>query len=96
MMLGGIKGKYPAFISVITAMVMTVISVVPFLWKIPLLSLSVYAAVVVFLLGSWFTFKAVKLYQNCDDVTARTLMLSSFAYLPLMQIVYVLDKFLIQ
>jgi protoheme IX farnesyltransferase len=96
MMLGGIKGKHPAFIGVITAMFMTVISVVPFLWEIPLLSLSVYAAVVVFLLGCWFTFKAVKLYQNCDDETARTLMLSSFAYLPLMQIVYVLDKFLIQ
>ena len=96
MMLGGIKGKYPAFIGVITAILMTVISVVPFLWEIPLLSLSVYGAVTVFLLGAWFTSKAVKLYQNCDDVTARTLMLSSFAYLPLMQIVYVLDKFLIQ
>ena len=96
MMLGGIKGKYPAFIGVITAILMTVISVVPFLWEIPLLSLSVYGAVTVFLLGAWFTSKAVKLYRNCNDVTARTLMLSSFAYLPLMQIVYVLDKFLIQ
>jgi len=96
MMLGGEKGKYPAFIGVITAICMTIISVVPFLWEIPLLSLSVYGAVAVFLLGVWFTSKAVKLYQNCDDVTARTLMLSSFAYLPLMQIVYVLDKFIIQ
>ena len=96
MMLGGEKGKYPAFIGVITAMIMTVVSVAPFLWEIPLLSLSIYGAITVFLLGAWFTFKAVKLYQNCDDVTARTLMLSSFAYLPLMQIVYVLDKFLIQ
>jgi protoheme IX farnesyltransferase len=96
MMLGGIKGKYPAFIGVVTAIVMTIISVVPFLWDIPLLSLSIYGAVTVFWLGCWFSFKAVKLYQNCDDETARTLMLSSFAYLPLMQIVYVLDKFLIQ
>jgi protoheme IX farnesyltransferase len=96
MMLGGIKGKYPAFIGVITAMFMTVISVVPFLCEIPLLSLSIYGAVTVFWLGFWFTSKAVKLYQNCDDVTARTLMLSSFAYLPLMQIIYMLDKFLIQ
>jgi protoheme IX farnesyltransferase len=75
---------------------MTIISIAPFLWEIPLLSLTVYGATIVFLLGVWFTSKAVKLYQNCDDVTARTLMLSSFAYLPLMQIVYVLDKFLIQ
>ena len=50
----------------------------------------------VFLLGAWFTSKSLKLYQDCDDLTARTLMLSSFAYLPLMQIAYILDKFLIQ
>ena len=96
MMLGGKKGKYPAFIGMITAAIMTVISVAPFLWKIPLLSLSIYGAVTVFLLGFWFTFNAVKLYRNCDDATARTLMLSSFAYLPLIQVVYILDKFLIQ
>ena len=96
MMLGGKKGKYPAFIGMITAAIMTVISVAPFLWKIPLLSLSIYGAVTVFLLGFWFTFNAVKLYRNCDDATARTLMLSSFAYLPLIQVVYMLDKFLIQ
>jgi len=96
MMFGGKKGKYPAFIGVITAILMTFISIIPFLLEIPLLSLSFYGAVVVFLLGSWFSFKSVKLYQNCDDVAARTLMLSSFAYLPLMQIVYVLDKFIIQ
>ena len=96
MMFGGEKGKYPAFIGVITAILMTLISVIPFLVEIPLLSLSIYGAVTVFLLGAWFTSKSLKLYQDCDDLTARTLMLSSFAYLPLMQIAYILDKFLIQ
>ena len=96
MMFGGEKGKHPAFIGVITATIMTFISVIPFLFEIPLLQLSIYGAVTVFLLGAWFAFKTVRLYQKCDDVTARSLMLSSFAYLPLMQIVYVLDKFLIQ
>ena len=98
MMLGGEKGKYPAFIGVITAILMTFISVLPFFLdnQIPSLSLSVYGAVIVFLLGAWFTSKAIKLHQNCDDVSARALMLSSFAYLPLMQIIYMLDKFLIQ
>ena len=96
MMLGGEKGKYPTVIGVFTSVLMTIISIAPFLWKIPLLALSVYGAIIVFFLGVWFTSKAVKLYQNCDDVTARTLMLSSFTYLPLMQIIYMLDKFLIQ
>ena len=96
MMLGGEKGKYPSFIGVITAIFMTIISIIPFLWKIPGLSLSVFAAAIVFLLGVWFTSKAIKLYQKCDDETAKQLMVSSFAYLPLMQIVYMVDKFLIQ
>jgi len=96
MMLGGEKGKYPAVIGVFTSVLMTIISIAPFLWEIHLLALSVYGAIIVFFLGVWFTLKAIKLYQNCDDVTARQLMLSSFAYLPLMQIVYMLDKFLIQ
>jgi len=96
MMLGGKKGKYPAFIGLITAIIMTFISIIPFLFEIPFLSLSLYGAVIVFILGFWFTSKALKLYQNRDDLTAKKLMISSFAYLPLMQIVYMLDKFLIQ
>ncbi len=96
MMIGGEKGKYPAFIAVITSVIMTLISIIPFLREVPLLTLSVYGSVIVFVLGVWFTLKAIKLYQNCDDVTAKQLMLSSFAYLPLMQIIYMLDKFLIQ
>ena len=96
MMLGGKKGKYPAFIGLITAIIMTFISIIPFLFEIPFLSLSLYGALIVFILGFWFTSKALKLYQNRDDLTAKKLMISSFAYLPLMQIVYMLDKFLIQ
>jgi len=96
MMIGGEKGKYPALIAVITSAFMTFISITPFFWEIPLLSLSVYGAIMVFILGFWFTFKAVKLHQGCDDITAKSLMLSSFAYLPLMQTMYVIDKYLIQ
>ena len=96
MIYGGEKGKYPAGVAVMTSLLMTVISIIPFLWEVPLLALSVYGAVIVFGLGAWFTLKAIKLLQNYDDVTAKKLMLSSFAYLPLMQIIYVLDKLLIQ
>ena len=46
------------------------------------------------LLGIWFMYKSVLLYQNTDDVSARKLMISSFLYLPLIQIIYVLDRFL--
>ena len=95
MMIGSDKGKYPALIGVTSSITMTLISIAPFFFQIPLLSLSVYGAIIVFVLGFWFTFKALKLYQSCNDIDAKNLMLSSFAYLPLMQIVYVLDKYLI-
>ena len=93
MLFGGEKNKYPAVISIITSSLMTLISVIPFFYKSDL-NLSVYSLFVVLFLGIWFTYKSVKLYQITDDISARKLMITSFAYLPLMQIVYVIDRFL--
>lgn len=93
MLFGGEKNKYPAVISIITSSLMTLISAIPFFYKSDL-NLSVYSLFVVLVLGIWFTYKSVKLYQNTDDISARKLMITSFAYLPLMQIVYVIDRFL--
>jgi len=94
MLFGGEKNKYPAFISIVTSVFMTVISVFPFFISVSGLTLSVYAFILVLLLGIWFTLKSVNLYQNLDDISAKELMLSSFAYLPIMQIVFVLNRFL--
>ena len=94
MLFGGEKNKYPALISIATSVFMTGISVTPFFFEILGLTLSIYAFFVVLLLGIWFTLKSVKLYQNTDDISAKKLMLSSFAYLPLMQVVFVIDRFL--
>ncbi|MDC0249362.1 heme o synthase [Flavobacteriales bacterium] len=91
MLFGGEKNKYPALISVLTSGLMTVISVLPFFY-ISELSLSIYGVIIILILGVWFSFKSFKLLKNTDDESARELMLSSFAYLPLMQIVYVLDR----
>ena len=94
MLFGGEKNKYPAMISIITSFFMTGVSILPFFIDISGLALSIYSFILVLLLGLWFTLKSVRLYQNIDDVSARKLMLSSFAYLPIMQIVFVLDRFL--
>ena len=94
MLFGGEKNKYPAIISVLTSVLMTVISVLPFFY-VAELRLSVYAFSIILILGIWFTFKSLKLFNNTDDKSARKLMLSSFAYLPLMQIVYILDRLLL-
>ena len=52
------------------------------------------SAVVVFLLGLWMLLYAVRLYQSRTAKAARTLMLVSVSYITLLQIVYILDKFL--
>jgi len=48
----------------------------------------------VLLLGFWMLFYAVKLYQTRTAKSARTLMLVSVSYITLLQLVYILDKFL--
>ncbi len=52
------------------------------------------SAVLVFVLGLWMLFYAVKLYQLRTSKAARTLMLVSVSYITLLQMVYILDKFL--
>jgi len=52
------------------------------------------AAVLVFMLGLWMLFYAVKLYKIRSAKAARTLMLVSVSYITLLQLVYILDKFL--
>jgi protoheme IX farnesyltransferase len=58
------------------------------------LALSIPAAVIVFIMGVVMLFYALRLYQRRDNKSARALMLASVSYISLMQIVYVLDKFL--
>ncbi|RTY71464.1 protoheme IX farnesyltransferase [Flavobacterium sp. GSP27] len=52
------------------------------------------AAIVVFLLGIWMLFYAVRLYKLRTAKAAKTLMLVSVAYITLLQLVYIFDKFL--
>ncbi|TRZ45779.1 heme o synthase [Robertkochia solimangrovi] len=58
------------------------------------LHLSVPAAVLVAFLGMIMLYFAFRLYNNSDKRTARNLMLASVIYISLMQIIYVVDKFL--
>ena len=73
---------------------MMVVSVIPVLGITGRLQLSVIAAVIVFLMGAVMLGFAFKLYSKRDNVSARKLMLASVSYITLMQIVYVIDKFL--
>ena len=92
MLFGGEKGKYPAVLSIISSLITIIISIVPFFWNYTILSLSVYAFVLITALGIWFALKSVKLYKNGNDLNAKKLMIASILYLPLLQIIYIADK----
>ena len=52
------------------------------------------AAILVFLLGLWMLYYAVRLYKRRTAKAARTLMLVSVSYITLLQLIYIFDKFL--
>ncbi len=52
------------------------------------------SAVFVGLIGIWFLWAALKLYKQKTESAAKKLMLVSVSYITLLQIIYVLDKFI--
>ncbi|WP_461533801.1 heme o synthase [Sinomicrobium sp.] len=72
---------------------MIIVSVAPVTGFTGELKLSVVGAVIVGVLGLGMLYYALKLYQNKDNASARKLMLASVTYITLLQIVYVVDKF---
>lgn len=57
------------------------------------LKLSIVAGVVLLLLGCWLVWYAIRLYRLKTEKAARQLMLVSVSYITLLQIIYVVDKF---
>ncbi|MDT0539222.1 heme o synthase [Croceitalea sp. P059] len=73
---------------------MIVISIMPAFGFTGRLELSVIAAIIIFLMGVAMLIFAFKLYEKRDNISARKLMLASVSYITLMQIVFVIDKFI--
>lgn len=94
MLFGGEKGTYPALIAIITSIGMVMLSVVPFFWNVSGLNLSVYSFILILGLGCWFVYKTIQLYQNTSDAQAKELMIASIIYLPIFQIIYIIDRFI--
>ncbi len=72
------------------------VSVIPVFGVTGKLFLTPYAGVIIFVLGLGMLYYAFKLYKNRDAISAKKLMFASVSYITLLQIVYVLDKFLRQ
>ena len=70
------------------------ISIVPAFGVTGDLKLSIVAAVIVFALGLVMLYYAFELFKKRTAKAAKQLMLSSVLYITLLQIVYVIDKFI--
>lgn len=94
MLPSGERDKSTAMQIILYTLWLIVASVLPSFGYTGQLFLTPISVVLVLLLGFWMLFYAVKLYQNKTDKAAKTLMLVSVSYISLLQLIYILDKFL--
>lgn len=90
----GKQDKKTALQTILYTVWLIIASLLPVLGFTGELKLSYVAAGFVLLLGLWMLYFAVKLYKEMDEKAARKLMLVSVSYISLLQLVYVIDKFL--
>jgi protoheme IX farnesyltransferase len=86
------KTKRTAFQILLYTLFLIPVSLLP--WALPAGEPMVghIAGLVTLVCGLAFAWYAYKLYLNPSDKAARLLMFASFIYLPIVQIIYVLDK----
>ena len=90
----GKKDKGTALQVILYTIWLILASLLPVLGYTGRLFITPITAIVVFLLGLWMLFYAVRLYKLRTAKAARALMLVSVLYITLLQLVYILDKFL--
>ena len=73
---------------------MIVVSIAPVLKVTGAFYIYPATAIIVALLGCLMLYYAVQLYKTLHNTEARKLMLASVLYITLVQIIYVIDKFL--
>ena len=91
----GNRDRGTAFQIVVYTLWMLLISLLPFTHYTGALNLSVYGAAAVLIVGLIMLFFAGNLMQKKDHQAAYRLMLSSVVYISLVQVIYVMDKFLV-
>ena len=86
------RSKKSAFQILIYSLFLVPVSLLP--WALPASSPMVgnLAAIIAVIAGTVMVWYSFRLYKSCDTSDAKKLMFSSFFYLPLVQLFYVLDK----
>ncbi|PZX93759.1 protoheme IX farnesyltransferase [Flavobacterium aquariorum] len=90
----GKKDKGTSLQIILYTIWLIIASLLPALGYTGRLFITPVASILVLCLGLWMLFYAVRLYQIKTAKAARTLMLVSVSYITLLQLVYILDKFL--
>ena len=90
----GQKNKKAVLQIIIYTACLLLVSIIPVLKLTGNFYIYPVTAVILVLLGGIMLFYAFKLYKNQRDKEARKLMLSSVFYITVVQIIYVVDKFL--
>jgi protoheme IX farnesyltransferase len=90
----GQKNKKAVVQIIIYTVCLIIVSVIPVLKLTGNFYIYPVTAVILVFLGGIMLFYAVKLYKNQTNKEARQLMLSSVFYITMVQIIYVVDKFL--
>lgn len=90
----GKRDKKTAIQTIMYTFWLIVASILPVFGFTGALQLSVVGAVLAVILGGWMMYHAIQLYKNMDTKTAKRLMLVSVTYITLLQIIYVVDKFI--
>ena len=90
----GERDKKTALQTILYTIWMILASLIPVLGITGRLYLTKVSAGIVFLLGVWMLYAAIKLYKEMDAKAARKLMIVSVSYISLVQIIFVLDKFI--
>jgi len=84
----GRKDKTSGFLIFVYALFLIPVSLTPYWFNIT----GTISAIAALVLGLWFAWYALKLYLKLEDKAASRLMFASFFYLPIMQLIYLLNK----
>ncbi len=88
------KDKKATKLIILYTIIMLLVSVVPVFRLTGELYLLPLSAIIIFFLGLIMLYYGMKLHKEQTDLMARKLMLSSVLYITLIQIIFVIDKFL--
>lgn len=90
----GKRDKKTALQTILYTIWMIIASLIPAFGITGKLFLSPVSAVIVLLLGLWMLFYAIQLYKKMDAKAARKLMIVSVSYISILQILFIIDKFI--